>query len=165
MKKLATALLTATVTVGALSACQTTTVAPAPQGDAVLQTLNSASLQAYNWQLVDATRNDGTKIAPLFYNPAKPLTLSFFTDGNDNRVSFLNTCNNLGASYAVQGGTVVLNNVLAIMRACPDAEAKFDTAAMATVQGKYSISKRANQAPVLTIKNANQVAHFQAVAK
>lgn len=163
MKKLSTALLTATIAVGALAGCQTT-VNP-DQGAAAMQPLNSAVLQAYNWQLVDATRNDGSKVTQLFYDQSKPLVLDFFSEGNSNRVSFVNTCNNLGATYDVQGGTVVLSNVLATMRACPEAEANFDKATMATVQGKYSISKRTNQTPMLTIKNANQVAHFKGIAK
>jgi hypothetical protein len=49
--------------------------------------------------------------------------------------------------------------------ACPAPQASFDSAALATVNGKYSMSKNANNVPVLTISNANQVANFKAVAK
>ena len=48
---------------------------------------------------------------------------------------------------------------------CPEPQASFDTAALATVQGKYSLSKNANNVPILTIKNDDQVAHFKAVSK
>jgi hypothetical protein len=51
------------------------------------------------------------------------------------------------------------------MKACPEPQASFDTATMATVQGKYSLNKNANNVPILTIRNDNQVAHFKAVAK
>ncbi len=44
-------------------------------------------------------------------------------------------------------------------------QASFDTATLATVDGKYSLGKNANNVPVLTITNANQVAQFKAVAK
>jgi hypothetical protein len=51
------------------------------------------------------------------------------------------------------------------MMACPEPQASFDTATLATVQGKYSISTNANNTPILTIKNSSQVAHFKAVTK
>ena len=49
--------------------------------------------------------------------------------------------------------------------ACPEPQARFDNATLATVQGKYSLSKNANNVPVLTITNANQVAQFKAISK
>lgn len=168
MKNLTTALLTATIAVGALAGCQTTPTTPS-QGVVTGQPVNSKILQAYDWQLVDAKRADGTKIAPLFYNPAKPLTLKFTTEvtnqSNEDRVSFVNTCNNLGAAYSIRNGSVELNNALSTMMACPEPQASFDTATMAVVQGKYSVSQQAQQAPVLTIQGADSVAHFKAVKK
>lgn len=77
----------------------------------------------------------------------------------------MNTCNNIGAGYKVVNGNVQLENVLSTMMACPEPQASFDTATMATVQGKYSIDSNVNKVPVLTIRNANQVAQFKAVSK
>lgn len=71
----------------------------------------------------------------------------------------------MGAEYSVVNNNVQLNNVLSTMMACPEPQASFDTATMATVQGRYSLSKSGNNAPTLTITNANQVAQFKAVAK
>ena len=155
-------MMAATLAVGTLAAgCQTSPAVTAP----VTQPLTSNMLQAYDWQLVDATRTNGQKISQLFFDPAKPLTLKFFKDNGNDRVAFVNTCNNMGSDYKVVNGNLQLGNVLSTMMACPEPQASFDTATMATVQGKYSISKNANNTPILTIKNSNQVAHFKAVAK
>ena len=162
MKNTTKLMMAATLAVGTMAAgCQTTPAVTAP----VTQPLTSNMLQAYDWQLVDATRTNGQKISQLFFDPAKPLTLKFFKDNGNDRVAFVNTCNNMGSDYKVVNGNLQLGNVLSTMMACPEPQASFDTATMATVQGKYSISKNANNTPILTIKNSNQVAHFKAVSK
>ena len=156
-------MMASVLAVGTLAGCQTTpsVTAPVTQPTAITTT----ALQTYNWQLVDATRTNGQKVSQLFFNPAKPLTLNFFkADGND-RVTFVNTCNNMGAEYSIVNNNVQLGNVISTMMACPEPQASFDTATMATVQGKYSLSKSPNNIPMLTITNANQVAQFKAVNK
>ncbi|OLF35946.1 MULTISPECIES: META domain-containing protein [unclassified Psychrobacter] len=162
MKNMTKVMMAATLTVGTLAAgCQTTPNVTAP----VTQPITSDALQAHDWQLVEAKRSNGEQVSQLFYNPSKPLTLSFSESNGSDRVTFMNTCNNMGAEYSVVNGNVVLNNVLATMMACPEPQASFDTATMATVQGKYSINNNVNNVPILTIRNANQVAHFKAIAK
>lgn len=156
-------MMASVLAVGTLAGCQTTpsVTAPVTQPTAITTT----ALQTYNWQLVDATRTNGQKVSQLFFNPAKPLTLNFFkADGND-RVTFVNTCNNMGAEYSIVNNNVQLGNVMSTMMACPEPQASFDTATMATVQGKYSLSKSPNNILMLTITNANQVAQFKAVNK
>lgn len=162
MKNTTKIMMAATLAVGTLAAgCQTAPTVIAP----VTQPITANALQAYDWQLVDAKRANGDKVTQLFFDPAKPLTLKFFKDNGNDRVSFVNTCNNMGSDYKVVNGNVVLGNVLSTMMACPEPQASFDTATLATVQGKYSISTNVNNTPILTIKNSNQVAHFKAVAK
>ena len=152
----------ATFVVGALTAgCQTTATLPAP----VSQPVTETALQAHNWQLVDAKRMNGERVTALFFDPAKPLTLSFMNDDGRNYVAFMNTCNNMSAGYSVVNGDVQIKNGISTMMACPEPQASFDTAAVATVQGKYSFSKNAKKVPILTIKNDNQVAYFKAVSK
>ena len=163
MKNMTKVMMASVLAVGTLAGCQTTpsVTAPVTQPTAITTT----ALQTYNWQLVDATRTNGQKVSQLFFNPAKPLTLNFFkADGND-RVTFVNTCNNMGAEYSIVNNNVQLNNVLSTMMACPEPQASFDTATMATVQGKYSLSKSPNNILMLTITNANQTAQFKAVNK
>ncbi len=163
MKNMTKVMMASVLAVGTLAGCQTTpsVTAPVTQPTAITTT----ALQTYNWQLVDATRTNGQKVSQLFFNPAKPLTLNFFkADGND-RVTFMNTCNNMGAEYSIVNNNVQLNNVLSTMMACPEPQASFDTATMATVQGKYSLSKSPNNILMLTITNANQTAQFKAVNK
>ena len=162
MKNMTKMMMAATLAVGTLAAgCQTTPSVTAP----VTQPITANALQAYDWQLVDAKRTNGQKVTQLFFDPSKPLTLKFFKDAGNDRVTFVNTCNNMGADYKVVNGNVVLGNVLSTMIACPEPQASLATAPLATVQGKYSISKNANNTPILTITNSNQVAHFKAVSK
>ncbi len=161
MKNTTKMIMAAAVSVSVLAGCQTTPNVTAP----VTQPITVNALEAYNWQLVDAKRTNGETVRQLFTNPAKPLTLNFFKDSGNQRVTFINTCNNIGAGYKVVNGNVQLENVLSTMMACPEPQASFDTATMATVQGKYSIDSNVNKVPVLTIRNANQVAQFKAVSK
>ena len=114
---------------------------------------------------MDAKRTNGDQVTQLFTMPSQPLTLSFFENNGNQRVSFMNTCNNMGADYSIVDNDVQLGNVLSTMMACPEPQASFDTATIATVQGKYSLNKNANNVPILTIRNDNQVAYFKAVAK
>ena len=162
MKNMTKMMMAATLAVGTLAAgCQTAPIVTAP----VTQPITANALQAYDWQLVDAKRANGDKVTQLFFDPAKPLTLKFFKDNGNDRVAFANTCNNMGSDYKVVNGNVILGNILSTMMACPELQASFDTATLATVQGKYSISTNASNTPILTIKNNSQVAHFKAVAK
>lgn len=162
MKNMTKVMMAATLAVGTLAAgCQTTPSVTAP----VAQPLTSNALQAYNWQLVEAKRTNGQQVSQLFYNPSKPLTLNFMNVNGNNRVVYMNTCNNMGAQYQVVNGNVQIENSISTLMACPEPQASFDTATLATVQGKYSLSKNANNVPMLTIENASQVAHFKAVSK
>ena len=163
MKNTTKVMMAGILAVGTLAGCQTTPSVTAPVTQPMPLTVNA--LQSYDWQLVDAKRTNGQQVTQLFSNPAKPLLLSFNNYEGNNRVTFKNTCNNMGAEYSVVNDNVQLGNVLSTMMACPEPQASFDTATMATVQGKYSLSTGANNVPMLTISNANQVAQFKAVNK
>ena len=163
MKNMKTVMMAATFAVGALAAgCQTTANLPAP----VSQPITANVLQAHNWQLVDAKRSNGEQITQLFFDPAKPLTLNFMNDNGSDYVAFMNTCNSMGAGYSIANGNLKLDGrIISTLMGCPEPQASFDKAALATVQGKYSLSKNAKNMPILTIKNDNQVAYFKAVTK
>lgn len=162
MKNMTKLMMASVLAVGTLTAgCQTTPNVTAP----VEQTITSNALQAYNWQLVDAKRTNGDTVTQLFFDPEKPLILNFMTTNGDNRVAFMNTCNNRSAGYSIVDGNVQIGNGISTLMACPEPQASFDTATLATVQGKYSLSKAANSLPVLTITNDKQAARFEAVSK
>lgn len=162
MKHTTKLMMAGVLAIGTLAAgCQTTQNAPA----SVTQPITETALQAFNWQLVDATRNNGDKVTQLFYTQANPLTLNFMSVNGDNRVTFMNTCNNMSAQYTVVNGNVQIKNGISTLMACPEPQASFDTATLATVQGTYSLNKNANNLPILTITNAEQVASFKAVSK
>lgn len=162
MKNATKFLMLGVLAAGTLAAgCQSTPSATLPAN----QVITSAALQSYNWQLVDAKRSNGSKVTPLFFDTANPLILEFVTESGNNFVSLLNTCNNMGAGYSIVNGEVQLSGIRSTRMACPTPQANFDTAAAAAVQGKYSLTKAANQSPILTITNADQVATFKAIAK
>ena len=167
MKNMTKLMMASVLAVGTLAAgCQTTTTPQTPGTQTPnTQAVTTSMLEAFNWQLVDATRSNGQKVSQLFFNPSKPLTLNFMNVNGQHRVAFMNTCNNMGAEYRVVNGDVQIANGISTMMACPEPQASFDTATQATVQGKYSISKNANNVPMLTITNASQVATFKAVSK
>lgn len=150
-----------------LTGCQTTPgmTGNNTQGTVTTYQITNSVLQANNWQLVDAKTADGKRVDALFTNTAKPLTLNFSTYDGDNIVSLMNTCNKVSAPYSVVNGNVQLGNMISTMMACPDAEAKFDSAAVASVMGKYTLSQSNNNAPMLIVTNDKQVSHFRAVGK
>ena len=155
-------MMASVLAVGTLAAgCQTTPTVTAP----VEQTITSNFLQSYNWQLVDAKGTNNVKVPQLFFDPNNPLILDFMSENGNDFVSLLNTCNNMAASYSIVNGNVQVGNIRSTRMACPEPQASFDKAAVDTVKGKYSISKSANNSPVLTITNAYQVASFKAIDK
>ena len=109
--------------------------------------------------------SNGDQVDALFFDPAKPLTLSFMNDNGRNYVAFMNTCNSISAGYSVANGNVQITNGISTMMACPEPQASFDRATLATVKGNFSLSKNAKNVPILTINNDDHVAHFKAVAK
>ena len=162
MKNMTKVMMASVLALGTLAAgCQTAPTVTTPS----TQMITSSALQAYNWQLVDAKRNNGAQVSQLFFDKSKPLILNFMTVNGSNRVAFMNTCNNMGAEYSVINGNVQITNALSTMMLCPEPQASFDTATLGTVQGKYSLGTNANNVPILTITNQNQVSHFKALAK
>lgn len=127
--------------------------------------ITDRALQANDWQLVDAKKTNGNNINILFADSDKPLTISFNTVDDTKVMNLRNTCNTISAPYTVENGQVKLGSFMSTMMACPDEEAKFDSAAVASVVGKYTLSAGDNNTPMLVVTNDNQVAHFKAVAK
>lgn len=162
MKNMTKLMMADVLAIGTLAAgCQTTPTVTAP----VEQTITPNLLQSYNWQLVDAKGTNNVKVPQLFFDLNNPLILDFMSENGNNFVSLLNTCNNMAAGYSIVNGNVQVGNIRSTRMACPEPQASFDKAAVDTVKGKYSISKSANNSPVLTITNAYQVASFKAIAK
>lgn len=169
MKTMNMLMISGAIALSALvSGCQTTTgmaEGDAKAGNITTYQITDAALQANNWQLVDAKTTDGKKVDALFTNAAKPLTLNFMSVEGNNMVSLMNTCNTISAPYSIVNGNVELGSMMSTMMACPDAEAKFDAASVASVVGKYTLSQGADKTPMLVVTNNHQVAHFKAVAK
>lgn len=169
MKTMNMLMISGAIAMSALvSGCQTTTgmaEVDTKAGNITTYQITDAALQANNWQLVDAKTTDGKKVDPLFTNAAKPLTLNFMSVEGNNMVSLMNTCNTISAPYSIVNGNVELGSMMSTMMACPDAEAKFDAASVASVVGKYTLSQGADKTPMLVVTNNHQVAHFKAVAK
>lgn len=76
-------------------------------------------LTAYHWQLERAIDDQGTAQPQWIRqngNEDGPLDLTF----KDQRVSVSGLCNKLGASYAITGTQMRINQVVGTMRLCPD---------------------------------------------
>lgn len=170
MKSLNVLMMSGVVALGALATgCQSTTGMTQTETNAkstiTTYQITDEALQANDWQLVDAKKTNGNKVNILFADANKPLVISFNTVEGTKLLNLKNTCNTISAPYTINNGDVKLGSMMSTMMACPDEEAKFDSAAVASVVGKYTLSTGDDKTPMLVVTNDNQVAHFKAVAK
>lgn len=107
------ALLLATACTQAPRTPGNTDTATAPPAAAAF---DATRLGGYHWQLSQATDSDGNRIDALFPRADLPLQLDFA----EGRVSVSNTCNRLGGSYALDGDTLSVGNLVQTRMACVD---------------------------------------------
>ena len=118
--------------------------APAPSALA-------AELPRQHWHLQDATTSDGTRIDALFARADKPLQLDF----DKGRLAISNTCNRMGGSYAVAGGTLTVGRLASTMMACADPKLMaLDREAGKRLEGALSMALAAGDVSQLTLINA-----------
>lgn len=115
-------------------------LAPAPAAAAALKTqaqLQAQRLQGQHWKLHEATDANGRRIDALFVRADRPVTLDF----NDGRLSVSNTCNRMGGSYALEGGTLTVSRMASTEMACADAAVMaLDAAVGERLQGPVQAS-------------------------
>lgn len=93
----------------ALSAC-----ASGPTVDPAVQTANT--LGQYDWQLSQASDQDGHYIHALFARPDKPLTVGF----QNGRVHVANACNLLNGMFSIHEDKLEVKQMASTMMACMD---------------------------------------------
>ncbi len=93
--------------------------------------------------------------------------IHFKLNATENKINGFAGCNNFFGTYELEEDKmrIKFSQLASTMMACPDAEAKFDAASVASVVGKYTLSQGADKTPMLVVTNDHQVAHFKAVAK
>ena len=144
----------------ALAACtgtvstqaQVTPPAPEPPASPTAPAASAlaAELPRHHWRLQDATTGDGTRIDALFARADKPLQLDF----DKGRLAISNTCNRMGASYAVADGTLTVGRLASTMMACADPKLMaLDGEAGRRLEGALSMALAAGDTPRLTLGN------------
>ena len=92
-------------------------------------------LPAYCWQLVNATDSKNKHIDSLFARSDMPLTLKF----QDNRISVLNSCNNMSGTFDLSGNNLTTKNIASTMMACAAPLDQLDRQVSQLIAGKTTI--------------------------
>lgn len=112
----------------------------------------SHQLPAYSWQLVNATNAKNQRIDSLFVRADMPLTLNF----QNNRISVLNSCNNMSGTFDLSGNNLTTKNIASTMMACATPLDQLDRQVSQLIAGKTTVEinpKQANakRTPELTL--------------
>ena len=111
---------------------------------------DAALLGGYHWQLTQATNRYGQRIGALFVRPVNPLQLDF----GGNRISVRNSCNNMGGSYRIVKGQLVVGPMMHTMRACADfALSRLDSLIGVRLESRPAITTtRSGGTPLLQLR-------------
>jgi len=105
--------------------------------------VDTSVFNTYHWQLTEATDSQGRLIGPLFVRSNKPVQLEFQGD----RFSVVNTCNQMGGRYTVQGNRINFFSMASTMKMCADANlAKLDE----------EVGRRLEKATTFMLQNVGQ---------
>lgn len=115
---------------------------------------NPRALEAYHWRLRSAVTGDDRPLDALSIEGGDPLTLDF----RDGRIGLSGGCNRGSAGYAVEGGTLRVEDFAQTMMACPDARLMaLDNEATRALAGALTWqleTAAAGEAPTLVLANA-----------
>ena len=117
---------------------------------AAAASIDAALLGTHHWTLESATDASGKRIDGLFVRADKPVTLDF----SNGRIAVGNTCNHLGGSYTLEGGTLEVGSMISTQMACAEPGVMaLDGLVSERLQGKLEV--RALDAAGLTLVAAN----------
>src|SRR5690606_25656166 len=112
--------------------------------------IDAALLGTNHWTLESASDASGKRIDGLFVRADKPVTLDF----SNGRITVGNTCNHLGGSYTLEGGTLEVGSMISTQMACAEPGVMaLDRLVSERLQGKLEV--RALDATGLTLVAAN----------
>lgn len=123
---------------------------PAPEG--IATAVDPALLGGYHWRLSASADARGEPVAALHAPEGAPLQLDFV----EGRLAVSNLCNRMGGSYAIEGGRLVLGDMVSTLMACADeALMARDHAANERLQGRFDIALEPGERPRLVLSGAD----------
>ena len=107
------------------------------------------SLDAFHWQLTDATNRRGDRLNYLFVQPGKPVQLDFKT----NRFSVSNTCNVMGGTYSLNDNEITFSNMVSTKMLCANPQLNTLEQQVANqIQNRANIDVFLSATPVLKLR-------------
>ena len=107
------------------------------------------SLDAFHWQLTDATNRRGDRLNYLFVQPGKPVQLDFKT----NRFTVSNTCNVMGGTYTLNDNEITFSNMVSTKMLCANPQLNTLEQQVANqIQNRANIDVFLSATPVLKLR-------------
>ena len=104
------------------------------------------SLDAFHWQLTDATDRGGKRLDYLFVQPSTPVQMDFKT----NRFSVSNTCNVINGTYLLTDNVITFSNMLSTKMLCANPQLNTLEQKVATqLQNRANIDLFLSATPVM----------------
>lgn len=112
----------------------------------VSQAVNS--LDAFHWQLTDATNHRGQRLDSLFIQPSKPVQVDFKV----NRFTISNTCNVMSGNYLLNENMVTFSDMVSTRMLCTPALNTLEQQVAAQFQKKANIDIYLSATPVMKLR-------------
>ena len=107
------------------------------------------SLDAFHWQLTDATDRSGKRLDYMFVQPDKPVQLDFRT----NRFSVSNTCNVMNGTYLLTGNIITFSDMISTRMLCATPQLNTLEQKVATqLQNRADIDLFLSATPVMKLR-------------
>lgn len=107
------------------------------------------SLDAFHWQLTDATDRGGKRLDYLFVQPSTPVQMDFKT----NRFSVSNTCNVINGTYLLTDNVITFSNMLSTKMLCANPQLNTLEQKVATqLQNRANIDLFLSATPVMKLR-------------
>ena len=105
------------------------------------------ALNAFHWQLSDATDRQGNRLDACFVQNEKPVRIDFKTD----RFSISNACNLMNGTYLLNGNTVTFSNMISTKMLCTPQLNALEQKVTAQLQQPASIELYLSASPVMKL--------------
>lgn len=125
--------------------------ATTPAAADATQAAASTDLGAWHWRLAEAVDAGGGRIDALFARPDQPLQLDFA----QGRVGVSGGCNRIGGSYAREGDTLQISQLVQTEMACEQILMAQDQAIVDLLPGELALGLDGSDPPTLTLTTAD----------
>ncbi|EEO27071.1 META and DUF4377 domain-containing protein [Oxalobacter paraformigenes] len=107
------------------------------------------SLDAFHWQLTDATSRNGNRLDYLFVQPGNPVQLDFQT----NRFTVSNTCNVISGNYLLTDNVITFSNMVSTKMLCANPQLNtLEQQVASQLQNRADIDIYLSATPVLKLR-------------